>query len=114
MTPTRENVEAFLRSRSGRQRHLVRAIARAGGAMQQGDIMSQLTFLEGDTRNLGNLKSVINKACDKIGLPRILVTGAGRGATCSHEITPVDAQLRIWVIEIARDWDLEADPTAAV
>jgi hypothetical protein len=46
MTPTRENVEAFLRSRSGRQRHLVRAIARAGGAMQQGDIMSQLTFLK--------------------------------------------------------------------
>ncbi len=114
MTPTRENVEAFLRSRSGRQRHLVRAIARAGGVMRQGDIMSQLTFLEGDTRNLRNLKSVINKACDKVGLPRILVTGAGRGAACSHEITRVDTQLRTWVIEVARDWALEADPTAAI
>jgi hypothetical protein len=109
---TCENVEAFLRDRSDRERHLIRAIALAEGEMKQGDIMNQLTFLGGNEKKLGKLKADINKACDKFGLARILGPGAGKGAVRTHRITPVGTQLRTWVIEIARDWDLVAVPTA--
>jgi hypothetical protein len=114
MALTRERVETFLRRFTGRQRYLLRAIARAGGAMRQRDILRDLTFLAGDTCILRSLKSVMNKECDRAGIARILVTGPGEGDARLHEITLVDTLLRTWIIEIARDWNLEADPTAAI
>jgi len=72
---TREGLQEFLQSLSTHQKAILQALAMAGGALKQRQLLDQLPFLDRASRKLGSLKASINAACDEAGFPRLLVRG---------------------------------------
>ena len=92
------------------EKALLQALAGAGGALRQDELMD-LPMLRGKTSAaLRSLKARINGACKQMDRAPLLAEGRGSGASRMHEIDMRLGPLRAMAIEVARefaiDWQL--------